>query len=68
MKRHIYTSGDSVRLIKSNNPYAPVGSILKIESIAPQTDVLNVTFNGGKYHVHVNDVHPIVSKEKVLFS
>jgi hypothetical protein len=64
-----YKVGDIVRLKFSNNVYAPKGSLLKVESIAIDGQILNVSFKNMKYIVHVNDVTiASCAKEKVLFT
>lgn len=55
-------AGDSVRLLRSSNPYVPVKSILRVESLPYVATILNVTFKGQKYHVHVNDIEKVKSK------
>lgn len=50
--------GDLVKLIKSSNPYVPVGTILRIESLSSVIDrtgrctVFNVIHKGQKYICH----------------
>lgn len=64
-----YKIGDIERLKFSNNVYAPKGSLLKIESIAIDGKILNVSFKNRKYTVHVDHVSiALCAKEKVLFT
>jgi len=66
--------GDFVRLIKSNNPYVPIGSILKIESISIKPDGFSVSMvkrEWSKYFVSadtIRKVRDLKTPEKVQFT
>jgi hypothetical protein len=66
-------AGDYVRLLKSDNPYVPVGTILKIESVSTVPDVFTVCVAKKecmKYFTHADIIRKVkyTTPEKVDFT
>jgi hypothetical protein len=70
----IIKAGDFVRLLKSNNPYVPVGTILEVESITKKTPlvftVCVVKRKWSKYFVHGDIIRKVkfMVPERVEFT